>query len=194
MSILDELLRYEDDEPVSHRLPRRPSSFRWLVKPVLIAGIGSVVGVLLARLVGLAIPYPLVFMLLLAAQLLYRTIKWIAPAPVPSTLLRDVTPRRADPADLPADGLYLATTRWDTRLAWVRLQHDPEQFGRTVQPRLVQLVDERLRLRHGIIREREPERARRLVGDPLWTFLTRPVHQNVSPRELAELITMMEKI
>ena len=32
------------------------------------------------------------------------------------------------------------------------------------------------------------------VGDPLWTFLTRPVRQNVTPRELAELISMMEKI
>ncbi len=194
MSILDELLRYEDDEPVSHRLPKRPSSFRWLIRPVLISAIGSLAGVVIARALGAAIPYALVFMVLLAAQLLYRTIKWIAPAPVPRTLLRDLTTQRPDPVDVPADGLYLATARWDTRLAWVRLQHDPEQFGRTVQPRLVQLVDERLRLRHGIIREREPERARRLVGDPLWTFLTRPVRQNVTPRELAELITMMEKI
>ena len=41
--------------------------------------------------------------------------------------------------------MQLAVARWDTRLAWVRMQHDPHQFARTVQPRLIQLVDERLR-------------------------------------------------
>jgi hypothetical protein len=194
MSSLDELLRYEEEEPASHRVAPRPSSFRWLVRPVIIAVLGSVIGGLMMRAFGLAVPYPLIFMILLAAQLLRRTLAWVNPAPIPVTLLHQVRQPTGEHHSTPADGLYLATARWDTRLAWVRLQHDPEQFARTVQPRLVQLIDERLRLRHGVLRDREPERARELLGEPLWTFVSRPVRQGMSPRDVTALIGWMEKL
>jgi hypothetical protein len=145
------------------------------------------------RLLGAAVPYPLVFMILLAVQLLYRTLRWIDAQPIPNGLRRPLA-LAASEASTPPDGMRLAVGRWDTRLSWVRMQHDPHQFARNVQPRLVQLVDERLRLRHGVDRSTDPARARALLGDPLWTFVTTPVNSNVTPADLAALIGQMEEL
>jgi hypothetical protein len=192
MSSLDDLLSYPEEEPSPHRARRR-SRYRWLIAPVLISAVGAVVGGGILRLMGLGAPYTLIFMVLLVVQLLRRTLAWIAPARVPASLLHPVE-SAGRVGETAADGLYLATARWDTRLSWVRLQHDPAQFARTVQPRIVQLLDERLRLRHGVRRETEPDRARELLGDALWTFATRPVARSMTPRELAALITQMEAL
>jgi hypothetical protein len=190
---LDDLLRYEEDEPTPHRARVPPSRYRWLIRPVVISLIGALAGGYLLRLLGAAVPYLLIFTMLLAAQLLYRALRWVDPQPVPPGLR---LPVRADEDNegRPADGLQLAVTRWDTRLSWVRLQNDPHQFARTVQPRLIQLIDERLRLRHGIVRSADPARARAILGDPLWTFMTTPVRAQVTPADLAALIRQMEEI
>jgi hypothetical protein len=190
---LDDLLRYEDDEPTPHRQEAPPSRYRWLVRPVVVALIGALSGWFILRLLGLAVPVTLIFMIVLAVQLLHRTLRWIDPRPLPSGL-RQPTLAPDEETSAPADGMRLAVARWDTRLSWVRMQHDPHQFARTVQPRLVQLVDERLRLRHGLVRSADPARARAVLGDPLWTFMTTPVRTNVTPAELAALIRQMEEI
>ncbi|MFD0594521.1 hypothetical protein ACFQZ4_20545 [Catellatospora coxensis] len=56
------------------------------------------------------------------------------------------------------------------------------------------MVDERLRQRHGVNRATEPERARRLLGDPLWTLLTVPAKRPPSPRELDVIVNALEKL
>jgi hypothetical protein len=190
---LDDLLRYEDDEPTPHRAPVPPSRYRWLVPPAVISLIGALAGGFILRALGAAVPFTLIFMILLAAQLLYRWLRWVDPQPVPRGLRLPVFANEDDTPG-PTDGLQLAVTRWDTRLSWVRLQNDPHQFARTIQPRLIQLVDERLRLRHGIVRSVDPARARALLGDPLWTFMTTPVRTQVTPADLAVLIRQMEEI
>ncbi len=190
---LDDLLRYEEDEPTPHRAPVPPSRYRWLIVPVVISLIGALSGGFILRLLGAAVPYPLIFMMLLAVQLLYRSLRWAAPQPIPRGLGLRVSADEEE-AVLPADGLKLAVSRWDTRLSWVRLQNDPHQFARTVQPRLIQLVDERLRLRHGIVRSADPARAQAVLGGPLWTLMTTPVHSHVTPADLAALIRQMEEI
>jgi hypothetical protein len=45
-----------------------------------------------------------------------------------------------------------------------------------------------------VVRSTEPARARALLGDPLWTFLTTPVNSNVTPADLAALIGQMEEL
>jgi hypothetical protein len=190
---LDELLKYEDDEPAPHRAPAPPSRYRWLLRPVLIALIGALVGGFILRLLGAAVPFSLIFMILLAVQLLHRALRWVDPQPVPLGLRRPLA-FAGDEDSSPADGMQLAVARWDTRLSWVRMQHDPHQFARTVQPRLVQLVDERLRLRHGVVRSADPARARAVLGDPLWAFVTTPVRMDVTPADVAALIRQMEEL
>jgi hypothetical protein len=190
---LDEMLRYEEDEPTPHRAPAPPSRYRWMVVPVVISAVGALVAWLLLQFSGVAVPYPLLFMILLVAQLLRRTLRWLDPQPIPAGLRLPIIEPDGD-GPPPADGLQLAVARWDTRLAWVRMQRDPHQFARTVQPRLIQLVDERLRLRHGVVRSTDPARARAIVGGPLWTFMTSPVQESVTPTDLARLIRQMEEI
>jgi hypothetical protein len=190
---LDDLLRYEDDEPTPHRQDKPPSRYRWLIGPVVISLIGALVGGFILRLLALAVPYTLLFMILLAVQLLHRSLRWVDAKPIPQGLRGPIlSPEDAESP--PADGMQLAVARWDTRLSWVRMQHDPHQFARTVQPRLVQLVDERLRLRHGVARSADPARARAVLGDPLWTFMTTPVSTDVRPADLAALIRQMEEL
>jgi hypothetical protein len=190
---LDEMLRYEDDEPTPHRAPAPPSPYRWVIVPVVISAIGGLVGWLLLQFSGVAVPYPLLFIILLVVQLQRRTLRWLDPQPIPVGLREPIIEPAGD-APAPADGLQLAVARWDTRLAWVRMQRDPHQFARTVQPRLIQLVDERLRLRHGVVRSTDRARARAILGDPLWTFMTTPVQASVTPTDLAQLIRQMEEI
>jgi hypothetical protein len=190
---LAELLRYEEDEPTPHRAPPKPSRYRWLIAPLVISALGAFVGMMLLRLSGLAVPYVLLFAVLLVAQLLRRTLRWIDARPIPPGLREPIVEADGS-APAPADGMQLALARWDTRLAWVRMQHDPHQFARTVQPRLIQLVDERLRLRHGVVRSADPVRARAILSGPLWTFMTTPVRTAVTPADLAQLIRQMEEI
>ena len=189
---LDELLRYEEDEPTPHRAEARPSRYRWLVRPLIISVIGTAVAWPLLGVVGYAVPPALILMILLVVQLLRRVTRWIDARPIPRGLREPILSGDGDAA-APPDGMQLAVQRWDTRLSWVRVQHDPHQFARTVQPRLVQLVDERLRLRHGIVRSADPAKARAVLGDPLWTFVTTPVQANVTPADLARLIRQMEE-
>lgn len=190
---LDELLRYEEDEPAPHRVEGPPSRYRWLIRPLVISVVGAVAGWLMLRAVGLAVPPPLIFMILLVVQLLRRTTRWIDAQPIPRGLREPIVEYDSD-STAPPDGMHLAVARWDTRLSWVRVQHDPHRFARTMQPQLVQLVDERLRLHHGVVRSADPARARAVLGDPLWTFMTTPVSANVTPADLARLIRQMEEI
>jgi hypothetical protein len=190
---LDDLLRYEEDEPTPHRAATPPPRYRWLIRPVVISLVGALVGGLLLRVLGAGVPYTLIFAILLAAQLLYRWLRSVDPQPIPRGLRLGVFAGEDD-GPRPTDGLQLAVTRWDTRLSWVRLQNDPHQFARTIQPRLIQLIDERLRLRHGIVRSVDPVRARAVLGDPLWTFMTTPVRAQMTPADLSALIRQMEGI
>ncbi|MBO0870913.1 MAG: hypothetical protein J2P15_20355 [Micromonosporaceae bacterium] len=203
MSMLDELLSYGDDEPGEDRRPvrRRSRSPLWTVaKLVLYAGLGTLAIHVFNRLVGWAFPDALVFAVLLAAQGLRRTLRWLPASQLPATLLRAGVERgpvgpRVDLGEwTPRDGLHLAVTRWDTRLSWLRMQRDPNQFSRTVQPRLVELIDERLRLRHGVSRAADPDRARALLGDPLWTIVSGPASRPPTPREFAALVKQMEEV
>ncbi|GIH12098.1 hypothetical protein [Rugosimonospora africana] len=191
MSFLDDVFRYEEEEPSSHR-PSGRSGFRWLVRPVVISLIIAAGGGFVMRVTGVAVPYPLIFMVVLVIQLLRRTLTWIGPGRIPKRLLRGS--EASSGSNGGEDGLRLAAGRWENRLFWVKLQRDPAQFAKTMQPRMVQLIDERLRLRHGVVRANDPVRARAVLGEPLWRFVTAPVRENLAPRDLAALISQVEAL
>lgn len=192
MSFLDDVFQYEEEEPDPQGQPARRSSLRWLVRPVMISLVIAAGGGFLLRLMGLGVPYPLIFMVVLVIQLLRRTLTWVGPGPIPTRLLR--RPEASAGSGGGDDGLRLAAGRWENRLFWVKLQRDPAQFSKTMQPRMVQAIDERLRLRHGVVRENDPVRARAVLGEALWTFVTTPVRENMAPRDLAALISRMEAL
>lgn len=90
------------------------------------------------------------------------------------------------------DGLVLAISRWDTMMDWSHT--DAARFNRKVLPRLAEVVDERLRQRHGVDRSADPARAKAVLGDPLWTFVTTPGRRSPHPRELEQIVTALEKL
>jgi hypothetical protein len=198
MNTLDDLLGYDEPEP-EPEAPTRPASdtlWWWLAKSTVIAAVVSAPVWGIFRLFGVDVPYPLLVMLVVVARALRAFLSWIAPQPLPNTLMRpSVELVSEDQAGgTSQDGLHLAASRWDSRLSWVKMHGDKGQFARTVQPRLVEIIDERLWIRHGVSRTGEPDKARPLVGAELWTFVTEPVSKNLTPREVAGLIALMEKI
>jgi hypothetical protein len=191
VSRLDELLDAAQEPP-----PRPRTSGRewggWLVKAVLLAAAGTVPIYVGFRLAGKAIPVLLPFGLLLAVGVLYRLGSLLRSVGTPPVLLRpsaELRLRTTGPTS-GRDGLEAAIAVWRTRLLHV----NPEQFGRVVQPPLIALVDERLRLRHGVTLAGDPARARALLGDPLWTFVTQPYPRSPTPRDLAALVRYMEEL
>lgn len=86
---------------------------------------------------------------------------------------------------------YAVADRWARRLSVT--SDDPEWFSRVARDRLAALVGERLRQRHGV-RLADGQRARVLLGDELYAFLTEPVTRTPDPAELGRLITRMEQL
>jgi hypothetical protein len=110
---------------------------------------------------------------------------------LPDTL-RD-TQTRKPPDRIPdSDGVYRAVRRWGSRLDWTA--SDTRRFAQTVQPAIASVVDERLRLAHGVMRSADPERARALCGPELWSFITTPAARPVRPNELAAIVAQMEAL
>lgn len=109
---------------------------------------------------------------------------------------RDDAPAPAT-ARIPADdegGAYADLFFIEYRLSWGA--GDPGRFDDRVRPTLVRLADERLRQRRGIDRARDPERARQIVGERLWTLMTPAARTTRRPRapEVAEFIAAIEAI
>lgn len=187
---IDDLLRYEEEPRPGPR--RGQSTVVWVVKTVLYAaGIAGLI-VLLARLVGLGLPYAVVVAAALALLLLRRVLRDVAP--VPLAALAAPTPRDDDwQLSWPTpDGLFTAAGRWDTRLSWTHT--DPERFTRLVIPAIAELADERLRQKHGIRMATDPVPARGLLGDPLWTFLTTPLTRPPTPQQITAVVAYLEAL
>jgi hypothetical protein len=194
---LDDLL--DVGEPAEPEQPDRQRTlgrgWSWLLWSLVRSAVGTIVIYALARAaVDRAISIPFLFVGLLAVHVLVAVLIWVRSPVLPDTLRMGL--QSADRGGAAGrDGLAQATQRWSRQLAWFGLQTgDGEQFARTLQPRLARLAEERLRLRHGITRESDPQRARQLLGEPLWALITVPARRSPTGRELAALVKHMEAI
>jgi hypothetical protein len=182
---IDELLRgAAEDEAAEVRHDRRLP--RDLVKYAFAAACLTAVGFFGLSMAKLAAPLWFLYAVSCAIVAVYVAIRGVRP-PLPSRAAW----RRHSGEALP-DGLRGAVKRWETRLEWCYA--DSSAYSRKVLPLLGEIVDERLRQRHGITRASDPARARKLIGEPLWTFLAGPGRRPPAPRELANLIAWMERI
>src|SRR5262249_58540191 len=114
----------------------------------------------------------------LAVVAMIEIIRRLSPPQVPEAL-RDTQVVKPEPGMPDADGTYRAVRRWVQRLDWSR--DDMQRFVTRVRPAIVELVDERLWLRHAISRATGPERAPALCGPELWGFIPVPVTRAISP-------------
>lgn len=162
----------------------------WHVRALSLLAWGAVVAALAfvaLRLVELTAPVPVLLAASVALVLIWRLSKRLRPPPAPRQ-----AGRHHEEKVTVQDGLRLAIARWDTLLDWSH--SDARRFNRKVVPRIAEVVDERLRQRHGITRTGDPQRARQIIGDPLWTLLTEPSRRAPHPSELDQLVTALEKI
>jgi hypothetical protein len=170
--------------------PPRPSasgdSSRLIAKGLFAAALLTAVGMAVLKAARLAAPLWFVFAVACALVAVVIAVGRVRP-PLPARAAG-----RHHAHDAPADGLRHAVRRWESRLD--SCHGDTAAFHRKVLPALGELVDERLRQRHGITRAGDPARARALLGESLWTFLAGPVRRPPDPRELANLIAWMERI
>src|SRR5437763_14155938 len=97
--------------------------------------------------------------------------------------------------DVPQPAPYRDLVFLEERLAWGSV--DRQRFEERVRPQLVRGAAERLRQRHGVSLIDDPDRARPIVGEELWTFLMAPADPRgrpVSHREMAALISRIEAL
>lgn len=190
MTSLDELLERGEQAARPGRTAgsalRR--QLRWAVKAVpAAAALGAALTVVMLML-GFELWYPVAAAAILAGLVLHRRVAGLAaPRPVPQVGSLERDPDRPDP-----DGLVPALLQWHARLRWDRAGRC--RSGRTLQPSLAELVDERLRQRHGFTRTSDPDRARALLGERLWWYLASPPARNLAPRDLAALLTVVEEL
>lgn len=186
MTSLDDLLRHEDE--AGERAPRPARrAVLWLFQTGLLAALCAGGLVLVLRVIGYELSYPLAAAGFFALLVLRRIVVGLGVTRLGR--LAELPSRDREPPE--PDQLAVAIQRWRTRLSWGRAGIRP--FTRT-SPLIAELVDERLRLRHGLTRASDPERARTLVGEKLWSYLADPDARTPSSRELAALLTEVEKL
>lgn len=184
---IDDLLRHEEEPPPE---PARPAGgVSWWVATVFIAAALAAVAVFGVRLLGYDLPAPLAFAGCLALLMLRRAVRAAAAPPPAAPQVRLPSGEEAGEYNWAAgeDGLNAAVRRWEQHLA------KPERTGRAPST-LAQVVDERLRQRHGLTMTSDPDRARALLGDPLWMLLTRPPKRMPPPRDVAAALSHLEKL
>jgi hypothetical protein len=194
------------DDLLSAGVPPPPSMLGredgrpWLVGAVLLAFLASAVVYMVLSMLGLRVPYPLIAAACLGVVLVRQAARavgepsWLHA----SDLVRPVAVRRRrEPGSAyeGGDGVATEVRRWHRRLEWgvTGVVADQGRFARTVGAPLGELVDERLRQRHGITRATDQEQARAIVGENVWALLG---HRQRLPtaREIAAAVADLDRI
>ena len=188
---IDDLLTFEE-ERARRDEPERRGRFGRILRPL--AGIASMVAVLVVGLRGVGLQVSLLILVagVFAVFVVRRVVAALAPPPSTGTRATATDDDDATWNGGARDALRTAINGWEWPLDWSATR--PERFSGVILPRLAELADERLRLKHAVTRESDPARARALLGDRLWTFLESPPRRPPSPRDLAVIVAELEKI
>jgi len=184
---IDELLRFEEEPPTRPR--RRASGLGWWIRTVVVAGALTAVTVFGLRLVGFQISILAIAAAWCALLVLRRVTGSLAPDPPPRTGRRATV----------EDGSYDFTDRDALRTAVARWERVLQRAGsdagssRAIHRTLVEIADERLRQRHSVTRHGDPTRARTLLGEPLWRYLSTPPTR-LTPRDAAAIVQQLERL
>jgi hypothetical protein len=194
LATIDELLAADADveaEADAAGPGRGATLARRLLWSAVVAAICAAALYIVLLPLGFKVPYPLLFSGFFALVGLRRALREVAAPVLRLGAMPAARDTRIDPTEVP-DGVQLALDRWKARLSLI--ERDPSRFMSNVRPRLAEIVDERLRQRHGVIRVSDPRRARELMGERLWMFLFSPLARAPNPGELAAVVDDMEKI
>jgi hypothetical protein len=98
-------------------------------------------------------------------------------------------------SELPEPAPFRELVSLEERMSWGAV--DRQRFDERVRPHLLRIGTERLRQRHGVRLADAPERARTLMGEELYRFLTAqpdPDGKPVGRRELETVVRQMEAL
>jgi hypothetical protein len=185
---LDDLLTYDDHARRSR--PRRAGTARKVLIPVVVALTISVVAHLVLNIIRVGVPFALVLATAMAIVALRYTLRALEIQRLPQTLLASAPVRHM--AQSKTDGMSEAARSWNNRLEFAH--DDSGRLDRLIRPAFVEIIDERVRLGHGITRASDPDLFRQLVGPELWKFMTMPVPRRFSPHMIATLVAQMEEL
>ncbi|HLU27154.1 MAG TPA: hypothetical protein VKZ65_01865 [Glycomyces sp.] len=88
---------------------------------------------------------------------------------------------------------FIEVNRWEDQLIFAETR--PGAFEESnAKPKIVELAEERLRLRRGLSLREDPEQCRALLGEPTYAFLTEPVADCPDERRLHEHLTRIEAL
>jgi hypothetical protein len=190
------------------RRPSRPFDVRWWVRRLFVAVALTVVGCGVAYVAGYEVSVPLVLLSIVAIQVIREVLVQVHADELPAAVTgAGLAPARLAPPPTPSartgrrelrdsvpsgDGILLAVAKWDDRFVWG--ERDPGRFAAVVVPRFTDLVDARLRQRHGITLAGAPEQARRLVGEELWQLLHYTPSRVPSPQDIASIVAKVEAL
>jgi len=170
--------------------PPRRVPVREIRNGLIVVGIASIIyGFLHAH--GVVVPYALIVTLFLAGDAMIELMRRLSPPQVPDTL-RDTQEAKTSSEVPDTDGVFRAVRSWTSRLEWTEI--DIARFAHIVQPQIVAIVDERLRLRHAVDRAADADRARAICGPELWRFVSDPVTRWIGPGDLAIVVAQMEAL
>ncbi|WP_432831691.1 hypothetical protein [Dactylosporangium sp. CA-092794] len=194
-------------DPRPARRPSRPFDLRWWIRRLFVAFALTVVGGGVLWVAGYRLPYALVLLSIVAIQVMREVLQQVhaddLPAAVTGSGREPVRPPEENPGERAArrelrdaiprgDGIRLAVAKWDDRFVWG--ERDPGRFAAVVVPRFTDLVDARLRQRHGITLAGAPEQARALVGEELWQLLHYTPSRVPSPQDIASIVAKVEAL
>ena len=165
-----------------------PALGRFTVRAILgiltVAAVAGFAGHQALSLAGYTVPYPL-----LAGGLAAGLFAQKITAAAHGDRLAEAEPPVPPPYPAPDDRAYQGAQQWIARLG-----ADRHTFRTQTWPAIVAVVDERLRLRHGVDRQRDPQRARALLGDHLWRFVTTPPARPLRPRQARRLVQQISQL
>jgi hypothetical protein len=69
-----------------------------------------------------------------------------------------------------------------------------QTFARRIRPLLLELTNDRLVHRHGIDPVQDPDRARALLGDQVWTLITGTTARTATFAEIEQAVETIEKL
>ncbi|MEU7907857.1 hypothetical protein [Actinoplanes sp. NPDC049118] len=192
---LEELFGSRADEVVAEEpgeIVEKPRSRAgWIFRNAALIAVATVVTVAGLRSRGISVSVLLIVAAFVSLRLLMLAVSEVAPPALPRRVAARAE-RNAGNGWAGTDTLRVAVRRWEQLLDWS--QNDAEKFSRNVLPVLAELVDERLRLKHGITRSSDPRRARELLGEQLCGFLDEPNRRRPKARELAAYVDALERI
>jgi hypothetical protein len=170
---------------------------RWLLgRSFFSVALGTVIyGVLWVVRIG--VPYSLIVGAIFVVTVLRRALRRADIRPLPGSVTGRGQRLRPDPwtgepvDDRTPDGAQVAIGRWESRLS---RRGASAQVTEQLRSRLYELVDERLRLRHGLTMTTDPNRARQLIGETLWTMIHQPPRHGFTPEDLSVLVDQMEAL